>query len=386
MKHGAESRSEFLRGIPLFPGLPAADLEKICGMLQEVHLPPGAELFAEGDAGESAYLIRQGEIEITRLSDGRPVPLAVRRQGEMVGEMAILEQAPRMASARALTDCTLLAIRREQLDQLVSSSSSVARVLLATVTTRLRETQALLQQSEKMAQLGIMTAGLAHELNNPSAAALRSAEHLKLATKRLVDAFTEIGRLGIAADRMDDLQRRIAADRAKALQQETVTAVDQGDRQDLLEQWFENRKIHDAGADIPDLVEMGYGTADLEELLRLYPGPQFQHVMRLLCAAYVTESVLKEIGAGARQISEIVNALKSYVYLDQGPAQEVDIHEGLENTLIILRHKLKPGITVRREFARIFHESLYLAASSTRCGPTLSTTRPTPWKEKGRSS
>jgi signal transduction histidine kinase len=265
--------------------------------------------------------------------------------------MAILEQAPRMASARALTDCILFAIRREQLDQLISSSSSTARVLLATVTSRLRETQALLQQSEKMAQLGIMTAGLAHELNNPSAATLRSAEHLKLATRRVVDAFTEIGRLGTAADRIDDLQRRIEAERAKASQHEPVTVVDQGDRQDLLEQWFEKRKIHDAGADIPDLVEMGYGTSDLDELLRLYPPPQFQHVMRLLCAAYVTESVLKEIGAGARQISEIVNALKSYVFLDQGPVQEVDIHEGLENTLVILRHKLKQGITVRREFA-----------------------------------
>ena len=96
---------------------------------------------------------------------------------------------------------------------------------------------------------------------------------------------------------------------------------------------------------------MGYSAPDLDELLRLYPPLQFQHVIRLFCAAYVTESVLTEIGAGARQISEIVNALKSYVYLDQGPVQEVDIHEGLENTLIILRHKLKPGITVRREFA-----------------------------------
>jgi signal transduction histidine kinase len=348
---GGGGRVEFLREIDLFEGLPAEDLEKICGILKEVRLPAGAELFAQGSAGDSAFLIRQGEIEITRLSDGRQVPLAVRRQGEMVGEMAILEHTPRMASARALTDCVLLAIGREQMDQLLSSSSSAARVLLATVTARLRETQSLLQQSEKMAQLGIMTAGMAHELNNPSAATLRGAEHLKHAVESLIGESAEIGRMGIAADQADDLERRIAIARERASRQDKVSAMDLGDRQDLLEQWLEQRGITDADTDVPDLAGMGYGTADLEELLLIYPTPQFRHIIRLLCAAYVTETLLKEIGAGARQVADIVKALKSYVYLDQGPVQEVDIHEGLENTLIILRHKLQPGISVRREFA-----------------------------------
>jgi signal transduction histidine kinase len=344
-------RVAFLRDIGLFSGLPASDLEKICGMVREIRLPAGAELFSQGGDGDSAYVIRQGEIEITRLSDGREVPLAVRRQGEMVGEMAILEQAPRMASARAITDCVLLAIGREQMDQLLGSSPSAARVLLATVTARLRETQALLQQGEKMAQLGIMTAGMAHELNNPSAAALRGAEHLKRAVRRLSGTLTELGRLGIAGERADDLERRIEAAQARASQGDVVSAMDLGDRQDLIEQWLEQRGLAGAGTDIPDLAAMGYGTADLEELLRAYPPPRFTHIVSLLCAAFVTETLLKEIAAGARQVSQIVAALKSYVYLDQGPVQDVDIHEGLENTLIILKHKLRPGITVRREFA-----------------------------------
>jgi signal transduction histidine kinase len=320
-------------------------------MLKEVRLPAGDELFAQGSDGDSAYIIRQGEIEITRLSDGRLVPLAVRRQGEVVGEMAILEQAPRMASARALSDCVLLAIGRAQMDHLLSSSSSASRVLLATVTGRLRETQALLQQSEKMAQLGVMTAGLAHELNNPSAAALRGAAHLTQAVETLIGESAKIGRMGVTGDRADDLERRIAAVREKASRPDKVGAMDLGDRQDLLERWLEQRGITEAGTDVPDLAAMGYGTADLEELLQIHPPPGFRHVIRLLCAAYVAEMLLKEIGAGARQVSEIVKALKSYVYLDQGPVQEVDIHEGLENTLIILRHKLQPGITVRRELA-----------------------------------
>lgn len=345
------SRVEFLQNIQLFSGLPAGDLKSICAILKEVRLAAGAELFAQGSAGDFAYVIREGEIEISRLSDGRQVPLAVRRQGEMVGEMAILEQAPRMARARALTDCVLFALGREQMEQLLGSSPSAARVLLATVTARLRETQALLQQSEKMAQLGIVTAGMAHELNNPAAATLRGAEHLRHAVQRLVEASAEVGRQGIAGDRGIDLVRRVQAARQGALLGDTMSAMDRGDRQEFLERWLEERGITDVVQDVPDLAAMGYGTADLDELQRLYPPPQLRHIIGLLCAAFVTETLLREIGAGARQVSQIVNALKSYVFLDQGPVQEVDIHEGLENTLIILRHKLQPGITVRREFA-----------------------------------
>jgi signal transduction histidine kinase len=345
-------RVKFLRDIHLFAGLPAEDLEKLCGMLKEVKLPAGSELFAQGSDGDSAYIIRQGEIEITRLSDGRPVPLAVRRQGEMVGEMAILEQTARMASARALTDSVLLAIGREQVDQLLNSSSAAAKVLLATVTARLRETQSLLHQSEKMAQLGVLTAGMAHELNNPSAATLRGSEHLKQAVACIVEESVAFARMGIAGDQADDLGRRIARIREAAARSDKPNAVDLGDRQDLLERWLEQRGIIDATSEVPDLVAMEYDTATLDELQRIYPASQLPHVIKLLCAAFVAEALLKEIGAGARQVSDIVTALKSYVYLDQGPVQEVDVHEGLENTLIILRYKLHAGISVRREFAR----------------------------------
>jgi signal transduction histidine kinase len=347
----AGGRVEFLRGVQLFAGLAASDLEKICDMLKEEKLPSGAELFAQGSAGDSAYLIKEGEIEITRFSDGRQVPLAVRRRGEMVGEMAILEKTSRMASARALTDCVVLVIGREHMERLLDSSPSAARVLLATVTARLRETQAHLQQSEKMAQLGALTAGVAHGLNNPSGAMLRGAEHLEDAVESLIEESVEIGRGGIAPGQAEDLARRIAGLREGAARQADQDVVDLGDRQDLLEEWLRKQGITDASGEVPDLAGMGFGTAELDELMRIHPAPGFRRIVRLLCAAYAARTLLKEIGAGARQVSEIVKALKSYVYLDQAPVQEVDIREGIENTLVILRHKLQAGIRVRREFA-----------------------------------
>ncbi len=150
---------DFLRKIPLFSGLSDEDLKRLCGMAKEMPSRAGGELFGEGSPGDLAYVIMEGQIEISKLSDGTNVLLAVRGAGELIGEMALLEDAPRMASARAASDCRLLAIGRQQLEELLSSSPSSARAMLRTVTGRLRETEAMLRQKEKMAQLGTLAAG-----------------------------------------------------------------------------------------------------------------------------------------------------------------------------------------------------------------------------------
>ncbi len=157
-------RFEFLKQIPLFAELDEPDLKKLCSLVGDVRLQAGEELFQQGGAGELAYVIREGEIEISRFSDGREIPLAVRRQGEVIGEMALLEEAPRMASARARTPSVLLAIGRGELEQLLTSSPTAARSMLGTIMQRLRETEAALRQSEKMAHLGTLAAGMAHVL------------------------------------------------------------------------------------------------------------------------------------------------------------------------------------------------------------------------------
>ena len=95
---------------------------------------------------------------------------------------------------------------------------------------------------------------------------------------------------------------------------------------------------------------MGYGTAELERLAGAYSAAQLTGIIPIICFSYRARTLLAEIAQGSREIAAIVKAMKSYVYLDQGPVQEVDLREGLENTLIILRHKLKKGITVLRDF------------------------------------
>ena len=341
---------DFLRKVPYFSELPAADLKRLCAVVREVSLAAGDVLFVQGSPGDFAYVIKEGEVEISRLSDGREVPLAVRGQGEVIGEMALLEEAPRMAAARALTDSALVAIGRQQLDDLLASSPSAARAMLRTVMTRLRETEASLRQSEKMAQLGTLTAGMAHELNNPAAAALRGAEQLRAVVGDLLPAQAGVAALSLSPAQLSDVAGRMEAARRRAAQPEGLSALERGDRQEAIESWFEQRRMDGGDRVAAELAELGYDPAELEKLAGIYSEAQLARLLPLICAAYQADTLVDQIARGAREIAAIVKALKSYVYLDQAPVQDVDIHEGLENTLIILRHKLKTGVTVKRDY------------------------------------
>jgi len=342
---------EFLKKIPLFADLPDEDLERLCEMVAEVSLKAGEELFTEGSPGDSAFVIQQGEIEILKTSGGRNVLLAVRKPGEVIGEMSLLESAPRFATVRARSDSLLLAIGHEQLNNLLNTSPSAARALLHTITARLRSTELVLRQSEKMAQLGTLTAGIAHELNNPASAAGRGAEQLKSIFSALQQASQRLYRISLIPAQLDNLLELNSLAQTAAARPTDIDSLTRSDREDEAESWLEKAGIQQPWNYAPVLVTLGYPDGRIRSLLEAFQGESLETLLAWLEPTVGTYTLLEEIGQGASRISEIVKSLKSYVYLDQAPVQAVDLHEGLDNTLVMLRGKLKTGVNVRREYA-----------------------------------
>ncbi len=341
---------ESLKLVPFFANLSTPDLERLSSQVEEVNLPKGKVLFAEGSPGDRAYVIEDGELEITKKSGGSEILLAIRREGELIGEMALLQNSPRTATVRAVADTRLLAISFDQLNELIDENPAAARTMLETVAGRLREQQTLLRQSEKMAQLGNMAAGLAHELNNPATAALRSADQLAQTAEQLQDAFITLEQLGLSEPQLDLLKELDKIMRAKAAEPGDLDALARSDKEAEVEAWLESLGAPNGWQVAPTLVNLNLEQAFLTRLSGECTGEKLFIILNWIHQTFSVYTLLEEVRQGATRISEIVNALRSYSFLDQAPVQSVDIHKGLDDTLVLLRNKLKKGVAVHREY------------------------------------
>ena len=339
-----------LRRVPLFAALADDDLEWIAGACQTSDLAPGDVVAAEGDEGEALFVITDGELEVVKRSRSADVPLARLGPGEIVGEMAVLEGSTRNATIRAVAPSRVIAIGRDVVLELVRTRPSAAMSIIRTVTGRLRSTEALLREREKLAALGTLSAGLAHELNNPAAAVQRSSGLLREALDRWANATHALGdvvadarRAAVVGELGTEIPR-LAASGASS------DPLEVGDRADDLERYLAGRGVADAAERAASLASGGWAREHLLPVDAAFPGPAFGAVVEWIASGSEVHALVDEVGTGARRISEIVRAVKDYSYMDQAPVQQVDVTAGLENTLVILRPKLKGGIEIVRDY------------------------------------
>jgi len=336
---------ETLRSVPLFSDLSVEDLGALAAQATTAALGPGEVLFSEGDHGDAAYVISGGNVEVLKTSGPRQVLLALRGEGDVIGEMALLDAAPRMATVRAKNEVELVAISKTSLDRLLDSSVGASRALFGVLLARWRETEAHLRQAERMAQLGTLTAGLAHELNNPAAAIVAGAEFLAEAVDRHATAVGEMRALGLDPDGHESLRRLLDIAREPG---PALGALERADLEDDVDRHLRRSGVDIAAQLAPRAVAAGLATDELETIFSEFE-ERGAAVIEACAAAAEVASVIREIAESSSRMSAIVGALKSYSHLDQAPLARIDVHSGLDDTLMILGHKLS-DIEVERKY------------------------------------
>ena len=312
---------------------------------RELGLEAGDILFDEKTAVDSFYVVLEGEVSISRLEGAEETPLVNHGAGEFTGGLAVLTGRTSIHRARAVTRTRILEIDSETFRRVAVGVPDVADVFISGLARRMRQTQRAFRQQEKLAALGKLSAGLAHELNNPAAAARRSSEELGTAVR-------EAQLAALAHDeRFSPDERRALV----AMQREAATGVGPldplalGDAEDDLAGWLEGRGVEEPWNLAPTLAASGVDAGRLETLGDALEEGTLESGLGWLAKTTELVTLAGEVATSAGRISGLVGAMKDYTYMDRSAVGEVDVIPGLENTLTILGHKLK-GVSVRREY------------------------------------
>jgi signal transduction histidine kinase len=326
-----------LRGVEIFANLPDGDLRWLASHGVEEQLENGELLFAEGTPADAFHVILEGELRITKLVEGRETEIDLLPAGSFTGDIGLLIDLPQVGTARATLPTRLLVFDRETFRAMLTELPAVAREVLPLMGARVQGAETLVREREKLAELGKLSAGLAHELNNPAAAVRRAADQLAAALVGQEAAALRLGALALAPAQIAALETMRHAADAKPAELDPVT---RSDHEDELAFLLEDHGVADAWEIAPSLVAAGLDRAQIEAATATLPAAAVADGIAWVAGGLAVSNLVEDVRRGAERITSLVQAVKNYSFMDRGPVQEVDVREGLESTLAILRHKL----------------------------------------------
>jgi signal transduction histidine kinase len=341
-----------LRRVDLFHGIEDADLEAWIDVASCREIAKGDLAADKGDVEVGLQLLLEGEMQAMLIDGDRMEPVGRHRAPTWMGAINALTGGPLPVRMQALTACRMCVVPAAEFRRLALAQPVIHQRVMQQVAPVMRGIADIESNRERLASLGTMAAGLAHELNNPAAAASRAAAQLEEALDVISSAlasFVDAGVERTEAATLVELQREAqnGADGRTALD-----ALDAADAEDELLDRLEALEVPDAWQLAEPLAGAGV-TPEWLERVHAAAGPATGVALRWIAATLAARGLAGELQESTRRMSSLVGSVKAYAYMDRGGLVEVDLHEGLETTLAVLAHKLKhTQIEVVRDYDR----------------------------------
>ncbi len=341
--------SELLR-FPAFAELPVDQIDWFISQSREVSLRAGEIYVRQGDPPNWLFVLLEGEFEWRGDFNGETVIFQA-KTGDVTGALPFSRMKQFMVTGRAMSDGRILSFPSSLFPELVQKMPDLVKYLVGVMTDRVREATRIEQQRDRLASLGKLSAGLAHELNNPAAAAKRAAAQLRETLHRIKDASLQLGRRELTSTQRAEIEKLESSfTHNDATPPDALTASDlEGQIDSLLRSHGQN----DLWLLSAELAQRGIQPAALESLFENLDADAARTALVRIAASVEIASLLNEIETSTSRISELVRAIKEYTYMDQSPVQNVDVVKSLETTLTILNHKLKRGVAVQRDYQTV---------------------------------
>ena len=339
-------RSELLR-VPAFADLPEDQIDWFRGHAEELHLKPGDTYFRQGDPADAMFVILEGQLQARGELGGETVVLSP-KPGDVTGVLPFSRMKQFPLDARATTDAKILRFPSSLFPELVQKMPELTKRLVGLMSDRIRETTRMEQQRDRLASMGKLSAGLAHELNNPASAAKRAAAQLREVLKKIRDASHELGGRDLTAGQKSEIEKL----EVSFIQHGEVPLdpVQLSDLEGQIDSVLRSHGQNDLWQLAADLARRNVKPEALESLFSILDADTARAALIRIAASVEVASLLDQIESGTARISDLVRAIKEYTYMDQTPVQNVDVVKSLETTLTILNHKLKHGVVVQREY------------------------------------
>ncbi|MHA7059961.1 ATP-binding protein [Aquimarina sp. M1] len=342
-----------LQKIPDFIQVPNDQLQWLLDESTIKVLKQGEYLFQKGDPIDQLFIILEGKIEIKIEQNGSYKHVALLDTNQIGGLLPFSRASSALGFGEVIEPSKILILEKSYFKEMISNHYELTESLVHKMTTRVREFTKDNVQAEKMMSLGKLSAGLAHELNNPASAIVRSAKALKKHLANVPEKFKRVVSIR-ATDQEIDVINNILFDKLNNPPENTMKLTERNEKEDELEAWLEEHNVDNAYEFTETLLDFCMGIPAMEEIREATGQKNFPHAIEWIENVLTTEKMVDEISEASDRISNLVSSIKSYTHMDRAPEKTAtNIHVGLKSTLTMLAHKLKKkNISLEKDFEK----------------------------------